>query len=495
MKLWIVLISLFSSIVGAIAGISLYSFLFINDETEKSSITQKNILKTKDNYTLANKNINQTFDFKAAAQSSCLAVVIVKTTYKDNLSTFRKFHEGLEGFDGFSQEQFGGSGDNPFKGTGSGVILTSDGYIATNQHVVSDAIKVEVTLHNKKTYIAKVVGVDPTTDLALIKIEDNNLPYIPFGNSDQLEVGDWVLAVGNPFDLTSTVTAGIVSAKGRNIHMLNEKNALAVESFIQTDAAVNPGNSGGPLVNLKGELVGINTAIASSSGSFSGYSFAVPVSLVQKVMDDLLKFGMVQRAILGVVIKNIDEEMAKKFQLNNLNGVFVSEVNPKSAASKAKLNAGDIIKRINGQNLDMVSDLQEMIARFRPGDKIKIGVWRSGKGLEFVATLQSLAGDTKLQMIEKPQLKYLPELQAELQSLTKDELKQFNLASGVKVISTNQGKLMDAGIPEGFIISKMDKQIVRSPADAQSIIKASEGGILIEGYHITGEKHYFAIGW
>lgn len=486
--------SLVSSVVGAIAGLSLYLYLF-QPTQNILSVSQRQALQVDYKTGAPGQGLPASLDFKKAALSTRLAVVQVKTTYKDKLGMLKKFHQGIEGMDNFGQDQFRDLGLTPFKGTGSGVLLTAEGYIATNQHVVADASKVEVTLENKRTYKAVVVGTDPTTDLALLKIEGENFPFVKYGNSDGLEIGDWVLAVGNPFDLTSTVTAGIVSAKGRNINMINDKETLGIESFIQTDAAVNSGNSGGPLVNLKGELVGINTAIASSSGTFAGYSFAVPVSLVEKVIDDLLKFGMVQRALLGISIKEVTEEVADKLKMSQLKGVVVSNVNPNSAASDSKIQEGDVILNINGKPLNAVSDLQEMVARFRPGDKINVGLLRKDQRLQFSVTLKSAAGDIALQKKELPPSKYLPELQAELQTLTQVEKDQFRLKHGVKVLSQDEGKLMEAGVPEGFIITKLDKKPVRSPADVQSIVKASEGGLLIEGFLPTGEKQYFAIGW
>ncbi len=492
MKLWVVLISLFSSIVGAVAGISLYLYLF----ESAPLVSQRQTLQVGYKPTSSTgKETPASMDFKAAAYTTRLAVVHVKTTYKDNLASFKKFHQGIEGMENYGQDQFRGLGFAPFKGSGSGVLLTADGYIATNQHVVADASKVEVTLENKKTYKAVVIGTDPTTDLALLKIEGNDFPFVKYGNSDGLEIGDWVLAVGNPFDLTSTVTAGIVSAKGRNINMINDNERLAVESFIQTDAAVNPGNSGGPLVNLNGELVGINTAIASTSGTFAGYSFAVPVSLVQKVMDDLLKYGMVQRALLGISIKEISEQDAKDQQVTNFKGVVVTGVNPNSAASESKIKEGDLILNINGVAVNTVSDLQEMVARYRPGDKIKLSLIRNKKPVDVSLTLKSAEGDTKLRKKEIAPSKYLPELQAELQALTEVEKETFGLKVGVKIVSVDEGKLRESGIPEGFIITKLDKKLVRSPADVQSIIKATEGGLLVEGMLPTGEKQFFAIGW
>ena len=263
--------------------------------------------------------------------------------------------------------------------SGSGVIISEDGYIVTNNHVIDNADIVEIVLDDKRKFEAKIIGKDPETDLALLKIDEKGLPFARFGNSDKLQVGEWVLACGNPFELTSTVTAGIISAKGRNLNLLRTKENYAIESFIQTDAAVNPGNSGGALVNLKGELIGINTAIASPNGSFAGYSFAVPVSIVKKVMDDLLNFGEVQRALIGVVIQDVTAELAKEKKLKDIKGVFVNGVNDGGAANDAGVKQGDVITKIDGVEVNSSSELQESVAQHRPGDKILVSIVRENK--------------------------------------------------------------------------------------------------------------------
>jgi Do/DeqQ family serine protease len=279
-------------------------------------------------------------------------------------------------------------GNMPRGATGSGVIISDDGYIVTNNHVIEDADDIEVILDNNESYEGTLIGTDPNTDLALIKIEQNNLPFLTYGNSDEMRIGEWVLAVGNPFDLTSTVTAGIISAKARNINILRRN--YGIEAFIQTDAAVNPGNSGGALVNLKGELIGINTAIATRTGSYSGYSFAVPVSLVEKVVSDLKEYGVVQRAILGINIVDVNKDLVEEEDLTVSNGVYILGVGDGSAADEADIREGDVIISINETKVTNTSELQELVARNRPGDRIKVKLIRDGKSMEKYATLKNM---------------------------------------------------------------------------------------------------------
>lgn len=320
-------------------------------------------------------------DFTAAAESSVNAVVHVKTTYSiRQVST----DPVLEFFFGrpLQQEQ------RVQQASGSGVIISEDGYIVTNNHVIDKARNIEVVLNDKRSYSATLVGTDPNTDIALLKIEENNLPWIAFGNSDSLQVGEWVLAVGNPFNLTSTVTAGIVSAKARSINIINSD--MKIESFIQTDAAVNPGNSGGALVNTRGELVGINTAIASQTGSYAGYSFAVPVTIVSKVVSDLKLYGTVQRGLMGVQIADISSELYNQKHLTTMQGVYVGNVIQGSAAAKAGLQVGDVIIAIDGKSIDGTAQLQETIGQHRPGDTIQVRYIRNGQTMQTILELQGM---------------------------------------------------------------------------------------------------------
>ena len=318
-------------------------------------------------------------DFTKAAEMSVGAVVHVKTKYnvygKQYVDPFYQF------FFGRPQQQPQGQA----QASGSGVILSEDGYIVTNNHVIAQANEIEVVLNDKRSYTAQLIGTDPNTDIALLKIEATGLPTLEMGNSDDLRVGEWVLAVGNPFNLTSTVTAGIVSAKARNINILDAD--MKIESFIQTDAAVNPGNSGGALVNTRGELVGINTAIASQTGSYAGYAFAVPTSIVQKVVADLRQYGSVQRALLGIRMLDITSEVQQYYRLNTLEGVYIVEVVTGSAAEKGGVQSGDIVTAVDGLQVNSSSELQEKIARKNPGDEITLTVLRDGKRQNLRVTL------------------------------------------------------------------------------------------------------------
>jgi Do/DeqQ family serine protease len=323
--------------------------------------------------TAALLNQTQWPGFTYAAENSVEAVVHVNSIYQRRQEPAMSW---FEYFFGYRPPQFEAE-RRPSVGTGSGVIMTTDGYIVTNNHVIEKASEVQVTLYDKRTFPARLIGTDPVTDIAVLKIETDSLPFIPFGNSDSLRLGEWVLAIGNPYNLNSTITAGIVSAKGR--HMFSSEGRYRIESFIQTDAAVNPGNSGGALVNTRGELVGINTAIASPTGSFSGYSFAVPTSIVRKVVEDIIRYGAVQRAILGIVMTDITDDIAKKLTLNTLNGVLVTNVANGSAAEKAGIKQGDVITHINNIAVKNASAVQEQIARYRPEEQVEVLIEREGK--------------------------------------------------------------------------------------------------------------------
>ena len=303
------------------------------------------------------------FDFTSVAARTMPAVVHIRTLASTGNNPLR--------------EWFGGNGSEQSLSSGSGVIVNSQGYIVTNHHVVEGAGALEVVLHDRRTFRAETVALDPSTDLAVIKIDETNLPVIPYGNSDEVNIGEWVMAVGNPFNLSSTVTTGIVSAKARNIDILQDR--LAIESFIQTDAAVNPGNSGGALVSLDGELIGINTAIATPTGYFAGYSFAVPVNIVRKVVEDMLEFGEVRRGFLGVAIRDVTDELAQRANLNKIEGVFITDVSVNGAADKAGILPGDIILKVENTAVNSAPELQEAVSRYRPGDKVALLINRDGK--------------------------------------------------------------------------------------------------------------------
>lgn len=373
--------------------------------------------------------------------------------------------------------------------SGSGVIISEDGYIVTNNHVIDQADEIEVVLNNKQTYIAKVIGTDHTTDLALLKIDGDNLSFLKFGNSDIIEVGEWALAVGNPFNLTSTVTAGIVSAKARSINILDDK--YRIESFIQTDAVVNPGNSGGALININGELIGINTAIHSQTGSYIGYSFAIPVNIVKKVMDDLLKFGDVQRGFIGVSIKDIDAALAHELGLKEIKGVLIADITPDGSAKEAGIKPGDIILKVNDVPINSSSELQEQVGIFRPGDKITVLVLKDGKEKEIEMVLRNKEGTTTI--LKKEDTEIIAVLGAEFEELKTNEKSKLGLNNGVKIKRLTDGKFRYTGIREGFIITHINKKPVDKPSDIVNLFERNKGNIVgIEGFYPDdGTKYYY----
>lgn len=393
-----------------------------------------------------------------------------------------------------------GTGGREFKqygsGSGSGVIISSEGYIVTNNHVIQDASEIEVILNDNSKYTATVIGTDPSTDIAVLKIDAPGLRPISIGNSDDLRVGEWVLAVGNPFNLTSTVTAGIVSAKARNINLLSDRTSntnVPIESFIQTDAAVNPGNSGGALVNTKGELIGINTAIASQTGSYSGYSFAVPVNLVNKVMRDIIDFGIVQRAYLGVQIADINQEIKVKNNLPSTRGVFVSAVTEDGGADKAGVKKNWVILKVGSREVNSVASLQEEIGKRRPGDKVNLTL-RTEDGTEVIKEilLRSVDGETALK--SKEEMSKTTALGATFAELTAKEKKELNLSSGVKVKALEPGKLKSSGLTEGDIITKINQTQIESVEQLTRVLNSTKGGILLEIVSESGKKEYVGFG-
>ena len=423
-------------------------------------------------------------DFTAPAERAVTTVVHVKTTISRTSGMANPFFDPFSFFWGQPSPQSAPQQQS----AGSGVILSEDGYIVTNNHVIENADEVTVTLDDKQTYKARVVGIDPSTDLALLKVEAEKLPHIDWGNSDEVRVGEWVLAVGNPFNLTSTVTAGIVSAKARNINILPNQR-FPIESFIQTDAAVNPGNSGGALVNSRGELIGINTAIASNTGSYSGYSFAIPVNMVRKVVDDLIEFGTVQRGFIGVSIRDVDAEFAKEKDLRTLQGVYVNGLTEDGAAESAGIREGDVITAINGAPVKSSPELQEQVGRHRPGDRIQVSVIRKGDEKLFSVTLRNKEGTTAVKRNETASL-----LGATLENASDVELDKLRLNSGVKVKELRPGKLKNAGLKDGFIITAIDNKPVKNPTEVISYLDSKQGGVLIEGIYPNGMKAFYGFG-
>jgi len=426
-------------------------------------------------------------DFTYAANKTVNTVVHIKTEYNQTYSS--------DPYLDFFWGQRGSRGARPMVATGSGVIISEDGYIVTNNHVIEDADKVEVSLNDERTFTAKVIGTDPSTDLALIKIDAKDLEFTTFANSDDVKIGEWVLAVGNPFNLTSTVTAGIVSAKARNINLLKSnarEEVFPLESFIQTDAAVNPGNSGGALVNPKGELVGINTAIASRTGSYTGYSFAVPSNIVQKVAEDLLTYGIVQRAFIGVSLQNVNQKLVDELGLKDLKGVMVNGLAEGGAAQIAGIQENDIILKVGNVEVNNVPQLQEQIGKFRPGDKVNLTIRRNDEESVFTLLLRNKEGETTV--VKKEDKNKFTALGASFRSLTASELRELRIKYGVKVAKVTPGKLRSAGITEGFIITKLDQKPVKSPAEVVTFFNTKKGGVLVEGIFPNGMKGYFGFG-
>ncbi len=468
------------ALIGSVVGSGFYNHYLVSTQMQvgKSSAIAASTFQNV-NFTGGSSSPS---DFTAAAEATVPTVVHVKTTYArqagyNSIDPFSFFWGAPQQPEG-SQEQ----------ATGSGVIITEDGYIVTNNHVVDNAQQVHVTLDDKHTYEAKVIGTDPSTDLALLKIDAHGLNFAGYGNSDNVRIGEWVLAVGNPFNLTSTVTAGIISAKGRNIHILPDQK-FPIESFLQTDAAVNPGNSGGALVNTHGELIGINAAIASNTGSYSGYSFAIPVNIVKKVVNDLLEYGSVQRGFIGISIRDIDAEFAKEKNITTLDGVYVNGLTEEGAASLSGIREGDIITNINGAQIKTTPELQEQIGRYRPGDKLSVSVLRDNVERKYEVTLRNKDGNTKVIKNEVVNV-----LGAKLESLNDTDQKKLGIKNGVKISELANGKLRNAGIKEGFIITSIDNQPVNSPKDVTNYLEQKSGGVLIEGIYINGMRAYYGFG-
>ena len=468
-------ILLLSVVLSTVASVVVMKCTSNKDDSFIYETPEKTVVRE---ITLENQNFP---DFTYAAESSVDAVVFVKVVKRQK----QRESSLLEHFFGHGAPN---STPRESVGTGSGVIITPDGYIATNNHVIAGGEKIEVTMNDNKTYSATLVGADPVTDVALLKIEADGLPIIPFGDSDSLRLGEWVLAIGSPFNLRSTITAGIVSAKGRSLPDMSGE--FKIESFIQTDAAVNPGNSGGALVNTRGELVGINTAIASNTGSYTGYSFAVPVAIVKKVVDDIKEFGTVRRALLGISMQELTQELASLSGMNgNFSGVYVAEVGHGSAAEKAGVHEGDILVAINGKKVKSPSDVQATVNSYKPEDVVKLLVFRNGKEIELEAVLGSAQQDVAYAGEENPVV-----YGATLGEPSADLLKKFRLKGGVEVKELEKGKFKDAGIQKGLVITHINQMPVTSVKEALEIIKNAKRGLLVEGIYRNGDVYYYGVG-
>lgn len=465
--------------LGAILALLLYSPA--NTEKKSDIVAESKPIQLS-SYTPPALPQAQLPDLTQAAEKSVSAVVHITTKTKT-----QSYDSGNQLFDfffgprGYQQQE-----PQPRMAAGSGVIISEDGFIVTNNHVVEGAQNIDVILNDSRRFTAKVIGRDPNTDIALVKIDAKNLSVLPWGDSEAMKLGEWVLAVGNPFNLGTTVTAGIVSAKSRSIGIMGGQ--MPMESFIQTDAAVNPGNSGGALVNARCELIGINTAIASQTGSYSGYSFAIPVSIARKVVEDLRKFGEVQRALLGVTIKTVDDEMAKENKLGKIEGVFIEGVSEDGAARTAGIKKGDVITAINGTKVNSVSELQEQVGKHRPGDQVVVLIKRDGSEKPFNVTLRNLKGNTSIVKTEN-----LSALGVEFGEISNKDKDRLNIDQGVQVLKITTGKFKNAGVRAGFIITDVNKISVGNVEDIKRIISQSseKKPVLIEGVYPDGKWAYY----
>ncbi|NJL12537.1 MAG: Do family serine endopeptidase [Microscillaceae bacterium] len=498
------LVALLSSgaTVGMYAWIGLNRNVVVFEEARPTTNDQNLAQFTKKEGETLSRSSEVPFDFTEAAAKTTPSVVHIMAvqTVQSNRSQqmpdlFREFFG-----DEFNEEFFRRSprGPQQAQSSGSGVIVSTDGYIVTNNHVVDSASEIEVILNNKQTYKAKVIGTDPSTDLAVLKIEAQDLPNIVLGNSDEVQVGQWVLAVGNPFNLESTVTAGIVSAKGRNLNLLRDRDQAPIEAFIQTDAAVNPGNSGGALINPNGELIGINTAIATPTGTYAGYSFAVPVNLVRKVMKDLIEYGQVQRGYLGVTIRQVDGKFAQEQGLEGISeGVFVNEVMPGSAADEAGIKSGDVIIGLDGRKIKSSPELLEEIAKRRPGNKVSLELLRNGKPQTIAVFLKGKSGNSDLAQGSNAEL--IRELGATFETLSPAQAKELGVAGGVVLKNLQRGTLSEqTNIQEGFVITHLSEEPVKNVDDLLTKLekRRGKGGVLLEGrYPQSSRKHYYGFGW
>lgn len=475
-------VMLFSS---AVAGVTTYSLM----EKKQAPESFTEMFSPNPNVRLASMNATevQPVDLTQAAEMSLHAVVHIKSTQNGREQIVQTPGDIFDFFfgDGYGQQRRVRT--QPKVGIGSGVIISKDGYIVTNNHVINKADEISVTLNDNREFKGRLIGADPDTDLALVKIEGENLPTIPIGDSDALKVGEWVLAVGNPFNLTSTVTAGIVSAKARSLGVYNG----GIESFIQTDAAINQGNSGGALVNAKGELVGINSVLTSPTGAYTGYGFAIPTSIMVKIVSDIKQYGAVQRAMLGIVGHDIDDSVKDK-NLGTVEGVYVAEVADGGSASSSDIQSGDVIMAIDGKKVKNMAELQEAMTKHRPGDKVKVTLMRNKKEVKTDVLLKNAQGNTKL--IKNVGMEILG---AAFKELTPEIKKQLRLNYGLQVTGVMDGKMAEAGIRKGFIILKANGQPMRSTEDLESVLRTASQSpdqvLFLSGIFPSGKRGNYAV--
>lgn len=477
-----------------IAGITTYTMVtsktqMNNAEGYLSDSTQRFMMK-KTSYSNeeSSNGVNGLVDLTEAAEKSVHAVVHIKSTEHSKVRTVQSAPDIFDFFfgDGTGRQQQVQT--QPRVGFGSGVIISADGYIVTNNHVIDGADEISVTLNDNREFTGRLVGTDPNTDLALIKIDANDLPFMTIGDSEALKVGEWILAVGNPFNLTSTVTAGIVSAKARTLGVYNG----GIESFIQTDAAINQGNSGGALVNSKGELVGINAILSSPTGTYTGYGFAIPTSIMTKVVSDLKQYGTVQRALLGIMGGTVTDELNKEKDLGTIEGVYVSEVTENSGAMDAGIQVNDVILKIDGKKVKNMAELQEALAKHQPGDKVSLVLMRNKKEMTVDVTLKNTQGTTSI--VKTADLDILG---ASFKELSDEAKKQYGINYGLEVTDVNKGKFADAGIKKGFIILKVNNRPVKDVKDLEELLKtantSTEPVLFISGMYSSGKRVYYSV--
>ena len=470
------LLGFFGGLIGAAL---LLKFANVPSDSKNTEVKQISMVDNKDYFepTLVKTTGSEVVgseDFVEASHKSTPSVVFIQT-----LSEYEYRMGGW--MDWFFEPR-----SSQRVGSGSGVIFSSDGYIVTNNHVIDDADEITV-IAGKRSYPAELIGRDPSSDLAVIKVDAPDLPAIQVGNSESVEVGEWVLAVGNPFNLTSTVTAGIVSAKGRNINIL--RNKFPIESFIQTDAAINPGNSGGALVNTKGELIGINTAILSRTGSYAGYGFAIPVNIVKKIFKDIVQYGEVQKAFVGAEFIDIDSEIADRLDMENLDGVIVSDVQKSGASGKGGIEKGDVLRRVNGRSVTSKAEIEELIANSYPGDELSIEIDRDGRLMDKKITLTNREGTTG---IIKRNIYTSEKLEVTFESVSKVERDLLGISSGVKVVDFKKGGFFsELSIPEGFIVTQINSRKIQEPEELAEVLENIRGRFDIIGINNRGRKVYY----
>ncbi len=468
------------SIAFVAALLAIFAYVIFFDQSPEKTANGQN--QQMDADFPENMDASTTMNFKGVAQKTVYGVVHVKTMREQQ---DQQMQNPLEFFFGPGPRQ---ENQEPSVAFGSGVIVSEDGYIITNNHVIEDADDIEVTLNDQRTFQAELEGADPNTDIALLKIEQENLPYLDFGDSDILSVGEWVLAVGNPFGLTSSVTAGIISAKERTLGVLQGSD-MPIESFLQTDAAINVGNSGGALVNLRGQLIGVPTLIISPTRTNIGTGFAVPSSIVERVKEDIIEFGEVRRGVLGISIIEVNSELADEEGLESVEGIFLQRVVENSSADKAGLEKGDVIMEINDSEVNSTGELQQQVAFHHPGEEIDITYRRNGETQTTTAELISVESQKELLREETRTV-----MGATLKMVSEETKKELNIQGGVKVTELDQGKLRDTGMREGFIIIAVNKQLVTEPYHVETILEDYSGNVYIDGVYPDGNTAVYAFG-